>query len=599
MAGLSGLPKGILAGLRRARGTRSTSGEWRTGIESVAESLDNLNRSTEGDFLAVGAKLMEFRSTARRIASDAAALAELISGEQGLAVSSALNRTLDRSTEMDAGIGRSAQALERVAGLSSHVRRVFAGLRQTAPVFQTLCTLTRIETSRLGSGGAGFGDLAAEVGPLSESIHAGGDGILEASIQLDRGVQSAIRRGSDLRATQLKELPATIAGVIEGLRSFEERRTRAVETSAGQAVQYRALCGAVDDVVESVQFHDITRQQIEHVAEALRQIRSEHRTGPGRRNSPPPNARAILVLQSSQLSAAAALFAASVARMERDLESIAGRVMEMARASSALMGITAGEQDSFFLQMESRITGILAMLGVCGAAQSEMERTAVSLAETVAAMKRSVAEIREIEIRIQRIALNAMIRAEHIGPAGNALNVIAEVMQRLALDSSACTEDAAGTLAAMQDAAARVSGGGDAAANQAVDQMRHTVVELHTSSERSFARVNQIAALGAQLAEHIGAVRGGFSAGRLFAETVGRAREEIDRIGARAGLGSLESAPPVPGQLESLADRYTMQAERDVHQSAAGGPAGQPDTLPAAPDAVPADGELGDNVELF
>jgi methyl-accepting chemotaxis protein len=598
MPGLSGLLKRILAGPPSGSGT---------AIERVAKELDNLNRSTERDFMAVGEKLMECRSTARRIASDMTALTELISGEEGRGVSRTLNRTLEYSREMDAGIARSGEALERLAGLSSHVRRVFDGLRNTVAVFRTLCTLTRIETSRLGGSGAAFGDLAAEVTPLSESIQASGEGILEASGRLDRAVQSAIRRGSGLRARQLKELPATIGGVIDSLRSFDERRVRAVELSARQTVQYEALCGAVDDVVESVQFHDITRQQVEHVAQALRQLRSESGNGPGKRIYPPPDARGILVLQSSQLSGAAGIFAASVERMERDLESIAGRVLEMAEGSRALMGVSAGERDSFFLRMEARVTAILGMLGVCAAAQGEMQQTAGGLAETIAGMKDSVAEVREIEIRIQRIAVNAMIRAAHIGAAGNPLNVIAEVMQGLALDSNASTGDAAGALEAMTEAAGRVYGGGSGApdgaalgGNGVIGEMRHTLLELHSSSERSFSRVSEIAALGAKLAEDVGAVCGGFSAGRLFSEVAGRAREELGRIGAQSSGASVEGARGVPQlQLESLAKRYTMQTERDVHWRAAGGPMSQAVAPAAALGAALADGWLGDNVELF
>jgi methyl-accepting chemotaxis protein len=600
LPGLSGLLKRSLAALRRPFGTTSTGGGWGSGVERVAEDLENLNRSTERDFLAVGEKLMEFRSTARRIASDMADLTELISGEQGRKVSHALNGTLEHSREMDARIGRSGQALGRVAGLSSDIRQVFAGLHRTVSVFRALCTLTRIETSRLGGAGAGFGDLATEVRPLSEAIQSSGEGVLEASVRLDQGVQSAIRRVSDLRARQLKELPEVIAGVMEGLRSFDERQARAVETSARQAVQYQALCGAVDDMVESVQFHDITRQQIEHVAQALRHLRSEHDPG---RSSFPPNARAILTLQCSQLSGAAGIFAASVERLQRDLESIAGRVLEMAEASRALMGVSADDQDSFFLRMEGRLTAILKMLDICSAAQAEMGHTSASLEESVARMRESVAVIREIEIRIQRIAVNAMIRATHIGAAGNALNAIAEVMQKLALESNASTEDAAGTLDAMSAAAGCVCGGVDGAAlgaGEVIGEMRNAVLELHSSSERSFSHVNQIAALGAHLAEDIGAVRGGFSAGRLFAEVVGRARGELERIGAQAGQESPEGAADVPEvRLESLTRRYTMQTEREVHQSAARGLASESAVPTAASSAALADGDLGDNVELF
>jgi hypothetical protein len=580
---------------------------WRTALEQVAKDLENLNRSTERDFLAVGEKLIEFRLAARRVASEMTALTELISGEQGRNASHALTRMLEHSRAMDARIERSGQALGQVHDLSCRIRLAFAGLHNTVSVFRALCTLTQIETSRLGSTGADFGDLAAEVRPLSESIQSSGEGVLEASCRLEEGIQTAMRSGSELRARQLKELPALIAAVIDSLHSLDERRQRAAELSARQAAQYEAVCGAVDDVVKSVQFHDITRQQVEHVVHALGQLRSAGESGRGSRGSLPPGARAVLALESSQLSGAAGIFASSLESMERDLESIAVRVQNMAEASRALMGISAGDQDSFFLRLEGHFTAILKMLGTCTTAQAEMGSTAANLAETIGGMRQSVGEIRRIEIRIRRIATNATIRATHIGAAGDALNVIAEVMQGLALDSNSNTEDVAGALDAMSEAASRVSGGGGEAAGaesgtgEVTGGMRHAVAELHSSSESSFSRVNQIAALGARLAGDAGAVRGGLTAGSLFAQVVFRARGELDRIGAQAGGGPRSGAEAAPAhQLEGLARHYTMQRERDVHESMTRGSALPAALAPATAQPVAfEDGNLGDNVELF
>ncbi len=604
---LTGPLKQTLGGLWPPPGNRTTGGDWWTAIGQVIGDLENLNGSTERDFLAVGEKLIEFRSAARQIASDMAALAQLISGEQGRNASHALTRILKHSKGMDLRIEQSGQALGQMCDLSGRIKLAFGGLRNMGSIFRTLCTLTQIETSRLGSTGADFGDLAAEVRPLSESIQSGGEGVLEAASRLDEGVRCAMRSGAELRARQLKELPELISGVMESLDSFDERRQRAAESSTRQAAQYGALCDAVGDVVRSMQFHDITRQQVDHVVQALRQLRSEWANGRGRRRSLPAGAGAILKLQSSQLSGAAGVFASSLERMVRDLESIAVRVQEMAEASRSLMGISANDQDSFFLRMEGQFTAILKMLGTCARAQVEMGSMAAQVVETIGEMRESVGEIRGIEIRIRRIATNATIRAVHLGAAGDALNVIAEVMQRQALDSNTKTEEVAGALDAMSEAANRVSGGrGDAApgadseADEVIGEMRVAVGELHSSSESSFSRVNQIAALGARLAGDAGAVRGNFSAGALFAQVVDRARSELQRIGEQAGSGRLGGVAPAR-QLENLAKQYTMQRERDVHESMAKGSAPAPVPAPAAEALGVAleEGDLGDNVELF
>ena len=323
---------------------------WRTTTEQIAKDLEDLNRRTEEDFLTVGDKLVKVRSAARQIASDMTALGELISGKQGHEASHALTRVLEHSKEMEARIEQSGGAMEEVRDLSRGIRQAFSGLAHRVFVFRTLCTLTEIETSRLGTSGVDFGDLAAQVRPLSESIQSSGEGILASSARLDQGVQSALLISSSLKTRQRNELPALISGAIGNLKAFHQRRQRAAEASARQADQYGAVCDALDGVVQSVQFHDITRQQIEHVEQALRELNpgSKGRQNPA--DSLCSETLSVLSLQASQLSGTAGVFASSMEGMQRDLASIADRAQGMANASRDLMGISPDAHDSFFLR---------------------------------------------------------------------------------------------------------------------------------------------------------------------------------------------------------------------------------------------------------
>ena len=601
-----------LAVLRLRPGSGPAKDAWGTTVQQVIADLENLNRSTESDFLAVGEKLAEFRSAAREISSDMAAVNDLISGEHGRNRSAALTRMLATFGKMAARIERSGQALAGVGDLSRRIRLAFSGLRDTAPVFRTLCTLTRIETSRLGGAGAGFSDLADEVARLSESIQSTGESVLETSSQLDRSVQSAVERGSGIHARELRELPALIAGVGNSLAAFDERQRKARETSVLQAARHAEVREAIDNLVGSIQFHDITRQQIDHVAQALGELRSSFPSGRASRSSAPPQARAVLTLQSSQLASAERVFASSIAQIEGDLDGIAARVKDMAEDSRTLMGVTEDDQNSFFLQMEEAFTAILEGIGSCTAAEKEIASTAAELEATIGQMRRSLAVTRAIEIQIQRIAINATIRAAHIGAAGGALDVIAGVIERLALDSNRNTEDVAGALDGMSDAAGRVSGGAgpesgvgpgeaiDGGDHDPVGEMRAALLELHSSSESSFSRVSRIAALSSRLAEDIAAVRSGFSAGQLLAEVVHRSLGELERIGAEGMPESLEAGEAAPtAGLEGFARHYTMQMEREVHERVAGGAAiRSPEPQPGDTAESPQDG-LGDNVELF
>lgn len=121
---------------------------------------------------------------------------------------------------------------------------------------------------------------------------------------------------------------------------------------------------AFKKLIVSMQFHDITRQQVEHVIGVLRCICSESAREDGGISRGPGGTAAVLALQASQLADAGEKFAASVASVAHNLDDIAAHVLEMADQSRALSGLSEDEKNSFFLQMERGFTAILAGLTV-------------------------------------------------------------------------------------------------------------------------------------------------------------------------------------------------------------------------------------------
>ncbi len=584
-------------------------GGWVSATLGVAAELDNLNRSTEKDFLSVGGKLMDFMSLARQISTDMAELSDLIAGEHGRSASAALVRIRDDAQQIGGRMEQSGQALEAIRDLAGSVRQAFSKLGETVSIFRALCTLTRVETARLSNDVSSFSDLADQVKPLSENIQSSGERVLAAASHLDQKVREALRNAADLSAREVRELHSLIASVVEGLQSFEDRQRSALESSGRQSDQHRQVCEAIEDLVQSIQFHDITRQQIEHVGQALRQICSE--ASPADRGGSPelPHARAILTLESSQLAGAASAFTASVERMQRDLEAIAVRIADMAAAGRNLMGQSEGENDSFFQRMEGCFTGILKAVSSCAGSETALQSTASELQETVRGMREAVYEIRGIEIQIQRTAINATIGSAHIGQAGNALNVIADVMHRAALESNESTETAARSLDSMRDAVERAAGSSSLAVSQggaesghATGEARQAILDLHTSSERSFSRLNEIVTLSSQLSDDIRSLLAGLTVGKLFDEVVARVQSELKRMGADADPASSGGLDPAQ-HIQRLSKRYTMQSERDVHAAVFSGEASAPVPLAMEPTAgtgaETAGADLGDNVELF
>ena len=115
---------------------------------------------TERDFLAIGGKLTEFLSEVKQVSSELVELTELFGGEHGVRASEALSGTLERSTEMGRRAEKGSQLLGSMSLEAGRLKQTLDGFNGTISIFGTLGTLTRIETSRLGSVGADFGNLA-------------------------------------------------------------------------------------------------------------------------------------------------------------------------------------------------------------------------------------------------------------------------------------------------------------------------------------------------------------------------------------------------------------------------------------------------------
>jgi hypothetical protein len=578
-------------------------------LGQVIADLEHLNRHTEQDFLRIGGKLAEFIEAVNLISAELTALADW---EHGQRASQALASALDLANQMTRGVHEGNSLLGSMRQEAERLKHTLAEFNQTVATFRTLGLLTRIETARLGSAGADFGTLAEDVRSLAGNVKARVESALETATLLIPPIESAMQSVSALEEGQGTDLPSVISGVQANLSTFRDIQKRVHDSSVRLGARYAAILDAFKKLIVSIQFHDITRQQVEHVIDVLRRLSSESEQEGGISHDGRDPA-AILPLQSMQLAHAGEKFAASVVSVTRSLDDIARHVLEMAGESRTLSGLSEGKENSFFLQMELGCSTILASLSHCAAAEATTRVTSGALADMIGRMRGPVEEIQAIEIQVHYMALNARIRAAQLGASGDVLSILAASMQQLASDCRERSESLVTALGAMSEAAARLSGqGGPEAASEPGSQdgyltgLRTAVLEMHSSTERSFALSSQIAARGAGLCEDLLATRRSFSVGALFAEAVSRARGMLKDIGEKNSSAlSPDGAKALQRELADLARHYTMQAERDVHEGiakavAVAAPAAVQTALLESPHEEAGEAaELGENVEFF
>jgi methyl-accepting chemotaxis protein len=574
-------------------------------LEQVIEDLQNLNRNTERDFLKIGEMLIGFLGSADRVSSGLAGLTDQISGEQGQRAYEALTRALEGCRRMESRtVGRNRELGSLRDGAVS-VRNTSSGFRDAMSTIRALCTLTCIETARMGAVVTDFGSLTEDVKSLADSMESRVEHVLETAVSLGRRIECTLGTlaGVDL---QLRDLTSVITGVMNSLGAFSAQQARALAISARLASDSRSVSAAINDAVKSIQFHDITRQQVEHIIDALKRLCVDGRArGPGA----PQNAAVVLALQSSQLVDAADRFAASVDCLTRDLDSIAASVREMTRAGSSLLDASGDDRESFFRGMEHCLTVILDVVGSYRNAGTETETAARELAATVGSMRNAAEAIRVIDTQILRTALNASIRAAHIGGMGETLSVLANALRDLAVSSDRRSDVVAEALDSMAQATGNLSAGGDragAAAHETIvaDELRATIEDLHSWSVASTVCIQESMDLGSRLCDDLFAARSGLRVGELFSAVAARCRENLTQLagGSEPPPARGERVAPGPG-LEDLERRYTMQSEREVHASIAGAADAGPPSHPQSDVSRGISGEegddLGDNVELF
>lgn len=550
--------------------------ELKSLLKQIHEDLGGVSSSTEGVFLLVGERLMELQLRTREIAGQTSAIAELLLHEtDSLGV-------LDEVLAAACANQQGDDTAGAIRGIQSNATSLFSAVQGIGPVvrtFDVLGVMTRIESARVEGEGASFVSLAIAVASLSQQIRVQIGTTADSATMLLRTTSKAAEQMREVAQKQRENLGPLARQTSAELQKMKEHRSQVSEATKRLAARFDEILRSIGDVVTALQAHDIVRQQVDHVLEAL-----------PRPDSPDSNLMEIARLQAAQLDNSRTTFEASVRQIHEALAQIERNIEEVAEESARLLGLSGTAGASFFSSVQAELAGIFAILDSNVAGDGRLAEAAVSVHQRVGEISQTISGVLVIGLQMQRIALNATIQAAQLGPDGAALEIIADAIRALARQ----TETAAGTfesgLMSLKDGALAL--GASTAAR--------------TGSEVQIAHLRQsIDALSSIQDQARGDYSGTLEAAAGMKRQI---RETIDAFGTQEGcLQVLATATEMIRQLsidtrstesagaEQLSAIYTMQSERDVHQSLYQ-PANQVDAFSPA-GAAPAEQE--ENVEFF
>jgi len=592
--------------------------EWNAIIAPSRVTLQKLAGTTEDEFLQIGSQMQDFYQRSTEITSMANQLVDSVSGDQ---VQALIDRLRQMMGDMEAYLASarsqssvSCGTLEQILELLDQVSHPLEGFQKMTKALRMLGISTKIESSRLGEMGLGFQTLALDVEKLSLLVSEKSSNILNHRQLLARMITDNLRLVRNNEAVQDKELSGVLTSTSGNLEELVSVNNRCGSFGSLVSSVSAEVSANISEVVSSMQMHDMTRQQVEHIVEALERL-SVKLQNPDNFAPDSDSLRKLIIetgdvceLQSAQLRFASSELCGAVHIIVDNLRDVASKQSLMASESLSTTGVADSSGGSFMEAMSRGLGTVTAVLASCAQSDREMASTLTKVADTMQEVSGFVTDIEEIGSEIDLIALNSQIKAAHTGKEGAALGVLAEAIKRLSVDAITQTELVSQTLLQINQSTEHLFH--DATEETGQLSARITVMEDELSTilaalgSMNSDLMTLLAGLGERvglLTEDVERATAAIDVHERVARMADEAMNNLDRIVAAAR--ELEPASlEFKDNLRHMEERYTMDSERHIHEAIArkrsGGASGNAVAAKVVADVVD-ESEFGDNVDLF
>jgi len=307
-----------------------------------------------------------------------------------------------------------------------------------------LSVLTKIEAARLGKMGEGFQYLACELSDFSKSLTMDTQELArhtdsrKASIQISKSVLSADLPRMQGELTRIETL------VGDDLALLDSSFVRFSSTPQRFRLSVQEIAGQIAGVVAAVQTYDITRQQLEHVQDALAMIveklRAERESDCGS-DEELPRIYAGLGIQIYQLNN----IKTTLANWTSQIRTCMAGILSVSTSEVASISPLVLDQER---EVSSKISHIQSLERESQAHSDKMRQTLAGLSSLVQLIGEHIQKSKTVLNRLHLLSLNSMIEASSLGGHADTILAIAKSIVEIASEWSENTDQSGN---AMQD----------------------------------------------------------------------------------------------------------------------------------------------------
>lgn len=592
---------------------------WASTLTSALVTLRRLAGATENEFLQIGSKMQGVHQRAATLSQTAQNLVEVASGEGIQTLIEQLRQIL---SEMETYLEETqyqnlnyCTAFTTVESQLGKIADPLEGFKKMSKELYILEVLIKIESAHVGSIGGEFLNLALDINKLTQQIKDKSNTIQDNQSLLSSIISKNIKVASAALSTQETMVHLTHGDTITSIAELESVNQRFFILGSTVSATATENSNHISQVVQSMQFHDIFRQQVEHVTEALEGLlpsleksnRDTATPGDGTIEDVIRRVGDVCELQEAQLQFASGELYAAVASIIANLTDISSQQKLMAQEIFSHSGISNNISGrSFIDDVRYHMASITELLTSCAETNSNLAVIMKEVTDTVDEITGYVSDIEDIGNDINIIALNARIKAAGAGQKGASLCVLAEEIGFLSRGDAHRTDTITASLTAIH-----------ATTRTLYADAKHCEANLAAKLIEMKAALNNILTIlgnmGRELLALLAQIHNQVDALVREIEAINRSIDVHERTKAMADevLNTLRqicdksrelypASDAFKEDLRLMASRYTMESERRIHEDIARKHGVLTENIHAqATSLLTSDSEFGDNVDLF
>lgn len=549
-----------------------------SALSRLISGLDALAHGTEDDFLDLGADLQRIQAESsalhRRVTENIQVFKPENENEDGILnkIEQVIEANYVRTRRFLVEVEKKRSALQAI---NNHVDPIAAGsetLRKTGMYLRALGVNTAIEISRSKQMLADFSMVSEDTMTLAEGMRKISDSLTQKVQSISAVLQSTLA-STEERMRSLAELvdraASTAEDAFDKCADLVDRALQAMEQASALS---REVSEKIGTIVMGIQFHDASRQRLEHIIEALTemapmlQAAQEPNVAADQRQRQFAEAFVIVQVQKSQLQQ---LISEAEELYENQRQAFAQIADAIEHYTDCLQTISIGDEGekNVLSDLVSAVTAIDSIQEKGHGLAEEIKKTAAEADGVIVSLATFIKDALELSGKVHVNALNSIIHANKFGELGKPLEVLSQDMATVARQVEEVVPVFSSQVSEITSLAQQGAEEFNAAQATEDEQQVFTVSEMVTVFDAFRENTTRLLADGHDLGQAVATERENLQFLQQLVESL---------LGWHGELGSLaEVLEPMAGDVteahqrfssEEYAKRYTMSREREIHQ---------------------------------